>query len=64
MKLSELRNEKFMGLKVIVSWTFNKGYEWEDLLKAPDYESEWVWESEIQYFTKTPLYDLVIKIGA
>ena len=63
MKLKDLRNEKFMGLKVIVSWTYNKGYEWEELLNAPSYESDWLWESTVQYFTKTELYDLVIKIG-
>lgn len=62
MKLKELKDSNFTELKVIVSWTFDKGYEWEDLKNAPAYESEWLWESDIDYFTKTEKYDLVIKI--
>lgn len=63
MLLKDLRDIDFTNLKVIVSWTFDKGYEWEDLLKAPSYESDWVWDCKVMYFTKTDLYDLVIKIG-
>ena len=63
MKLRELRDMNFTNLKVCVSYTFNKGYDWQELLNAPDYESEWVWDSEVKWFTKTELYDLVIYIG-
>ena len=63
MKLKELRDMNFTNLKVCVSYTFNKGYDWQELLKAPNYESEWVWDSEVKWFTKTELYDLVIYIG-
>lgn len=63
MKLKELRDANFTNLKVCVSYTFNKGYDWEELLKAPEYESGWVWDSEVKWFTKTELYDLVIYIG-
>ena len=52
-----------MDLKVIVSWTYNKGYGWEDLLNAPEIETKWLWESDIKYFSKTDIYDLVITIG-
>ena len=62
MLVKDLKDMQFYGMKVCVSWTFNKGYDWEDLLKAPDYEAGWVWDSEVVAFTKTELYDLVIKI--
>jgi len=63
MLLKDLKGMNFTNLKVSVSWTFNKGYDWEDLLKAPDYEVDWMWDSEVKWFTKTELYDLVIYIG-
>ena len=63
MLLKDLKNENFTNLKVSVSWTFNKGYDWEDILKAPENEVSWMWESEVKWFTKTELYDLVIYIG-
>ena len=63
MLLKDLKNMNFTNLKVSVSWTFNKCYDWEDILKAPDYEVGWMWDSEVKWFTKTELYDLVIYIG-
>ena len=30
MKLRDLKGMSFTNLKVCVSWTFNKGYDWED----------------------------------
>ena len=63
MLLKDLKDANFTNLKVCVSWTFNKGYDWEDMLKAPDYEVGWMWESEVKWFTKTELYDLIIYIG-
>ena len=63
MKLRDLKGMSFTNLKVCVSWTFNKGYDWEDILKAPEDEVEWLWDSNVKYFTKTKLYDLVISVG-
>jgi len=63
MLLKELKDANFTNLKVCVSYTFNKGYDWEDILKAPNDEVGWLWESEVRWFTKTDKYDLVIYIG-
>lgn len=63
MKLRDLKDMSFTNLKVCVSCTFNKGYDWEDILNAPDNETEWLWDSNVKYFTKTKLYDLVINVG-
>lgn len=61
MKVKDFIKYNFTNLKVIVSYTFNKGIELSDIIEAPEFY-DWLLESEISYFTKTSKYDLVIKI--
>ena len=61
MKLRELlKSIKFRNVKVIVSWTFNKGIELEDILSDTYGTYEWLLDSRVVDITKSPKYDVVI----
>lgn len=49
---------KTQGLKVIVSWEFNKGAELQDITEEYDY----ILDREVKWISKTELYDLVLHI--
>lgn len=54
MKVRDLVG-KTQGLKVIVSWEFNKGVELQDI-------TEEYLDKEVKWISKTVLYDLVLHI--
>lgn len=63
MNLKELiESVKFRRVKVIVSWTFNKGIELNDILKDTSGMYNWLLNSRVVDMTKSPLYDIVIHV--
>ena len=61
MKVKDLVEQKFENVSVVVSYTYNEGYELQTIKDYPqDFES--ILESEISYISKTDKYDLVIHL--
>lgn len=61
MKLKDFENVVFaQDTKVVVSWEFDKGVEWEAIKEAK--EKWWGWNYEVSWIGKSKNYDIVIHI--
>lgn len=65
MKLKDFENVVFaQDTKVVVSWKFNEGVEWEAIkeYKKATNEEWWGWNYEVSWIGKSKNYDIVIHI--